>query len=123
MTIDIEEKRTGIKPGWPGFESAYVGCDVISQISADNDRRLKIEVKCSDQHINGAWFHVTRNEWKSAEEADYYIFHIWLINKKYRLARLNKKQVSINIPTDNGRGQWNEVKIPFNDYETYFLDR
>lgn len=122
LTIKMEYKRTGVKPEWPGFESAYAGCDVISQLSSSNKDQLNIEVKSSEQHINGAWFHVTRNEWYKAIASVNYQFHLWLINSKNKLAIIAKSDVSPHIPTDNQEGHWEDVKIPFKSYKSSFKE-
>ena len=91
----------------------------ITEIS--DPLHLQIEVKASERPISFADFHVTRNEWEVAQTSERYVFHLWsLAAPGKRLAVLSPEQVASHIPTENGKGRWETVAIPFNAFGNDF---
>ena len=90
-------------------------------MSRTDTRSLNIEVKSSIQHINGAKFHISRHEWDSANATLNYAFYLWLLQTSLnKLCVLEKKTVEPHVPTDNLTGVWQDVEIPFKEFETRF---
>ena len=63
LTIEYETIRTNQKPEWISIESNADGYDVLSRVSKDNSRRLRIEVKASSKNIADASFFISKNEY------------------------------------------------------------
>jgi hypothetical protein len=121
LTIQFETERTGRKPDWMALESDHFGYDVLSSLSADDRRFLKIETKCSFDSIAKARFHVTRHEWRTAEASEEYQFHIWnLEGKSKQLAVLNTTSVAPHIPINQSSGSWEVVEIPQSAFQDHF---
>jgi hypothetical protein len=120
-SIAYEESRVGRRPQWCSIESNKSGYDLLSVADASDPAELQIEVKASERPISYADFHVSRNEWEVAQSAERYVFHLWSLtptNKK--LAVLSPEEVLAHVPTENGRGQWESVIIPFSVFGDMF---
>lgn len=121
LTIAHEKKRTGREPKWVSLDSNEKGYDVLSVIDATDNRPCSIEVKASTQ---GAWgrFHLTRNEWDRALEAENHLFHLWDIapNKPRLLAVISPKEMREHIPLNSGVGQWETVAVSFSAFKADF---
>lgn len=114
LSIQHEETRTGIKPKWQSLESNFSGYDVLSQLSDVDCAPLKIEVKGSTLSKKEAVFTITRNEWVTATNSDNYIIHLWLIKSNpIEFVAVNRAQLDPHIPTNQGSGTWETVRIPF----------
>jgi hypothetical protein len=124
LSIAHETRRTGKDPKWIALDSNVDGYDVLSQVSADDSRRLTIEVKASAQAGLSGLFHLTRNEWNLASESLNHIFHLWDVSTNFaRLAVLTPEQVAEHAPTDIGAGEWELARIPFACFESLFLTK
>ena len=120
LTILSETARTGIKPQWISIESNLAGYDVLSRISYEDDSPLLIESKASEANIEGAYCHITSNEWHTAQNSKHYKFYFWLIGTSNKLAILEPSQIAPCIPTNNATGIWESVKIPFSSFSEHF---
>lgn len=116
LTIKYENERTKSEPIWESIDSNLSGYDILSQVSESDNHQILIEVKSSIQNIENADFYLSRNEWDLAF-ADYnknrYYFYLWLLGRINKLAIISTLEMQKNIPSDNGLGEWSEVKIPF----------
>lgn len=122
LSIEAEQKRTGCKPKWIALDSNADGYDVLSRVSAEDSRRLTIEVKTSAQGLAG-FLHLTRNEWGLATESLNHVFHLWNIRTNPpRLAVLDTETVAIHIPDNRGSGEWEAAEIPFITFESSFSE-
>lgn len=122
LTIAHEFRRTGVRPKWVALESTFDGYDVLSQLSFDDRRRLTIEVKASEQPINRAFFHISRNEWDTAEECLHHEFHLWDLSATTpRIAILPVLELAKHIPSDGGEGTWKETAVPFGAFSSHFI--
>ena len=119
LTIQFEQnylQGIGISrpPEWIALEDNTAGYDVLSyKPSAYAPVNHLIEVKSTI--ASPLRFHVTRNEWKKAEDADddAYEFYVWDLQKKPpQLHRLSASDIAPHIPTDNGSGKWEDVIVP-----------
>lgn len=121
LTMAYEEERTGRRPKWVSIDSNADGYDVLSIVHASDLRRLSIEVKGSTMGVAGT-FHLTRNEWDRALEADAHIFHLWDVKSrdKPRLAVVPQKALEQHVPSDHGSGVWEIVEIPFAAFREQF---
>lgn len=119
MTIEYEEKRTGVRPVHVAFESNKYGYDVQSQIDAGNAEQLFIEVKASTMIRKSAEINLTRFEYdKCCEYGENYIFHLWdLSGHKPRLLNVPSRNVIQHAPRDSGSGRWDLVKIKFDLFD------
>lgn len=123
LTIERETVRTGHPPKWIALESASDGYDVLSRMSADDPRRLTIEVKATERPVSRATFHLTRNEWETASEALNHAFYLWnLSGPQPLLAVLSVDQVSSHVPANSGEGTWESVSIPFGAFSAFFAN-
>lgn len=123
LTLQYEEHRTKRKAIWQSIDSNMSGYDVISIVSETDNRKLLIEVKTSTECVDSAYFHISKNEWNVANSSDNYLFYLWILNNdKIYLAKLNVDDVSLQVPTDNNDGEWENVKIPFSIYKDRFIE-
>lgn len=113
LSIDYERQRTGREPFWQGFESNLAGYDVRSFVSSDGLQSLSIEVKTSNSPLQTAEFFVTRNEWEVATNTEHYVFHLWNLKPTSHLTIVEAEGIGQHIPSDQGQGEWQKVKIPF----------
>lgn len=51
-----------------------------------------------------------------------YMFYLWLLGPKIKLARITVKELEKNIPHNQGSGEWLETKIPFSAFSEKFED-
>lgn len=121
LTIAHEESRTGRKPKWVAIDNNEDGYDVLSIIDVGDFRALSIEVKTSTMGVVGS-FHLTRNEWVRAQEADNHAFHLWDMrtNGQPSLAVISPQEMRPHIPSDFGLGNWETVEIPFVAFRARF---
>jgi hypothetical protein len=118
LTLERERARLaaiGIdkEPLWPGFDDNYAGYDVLSYEPGEMELQNRlIEVKSTS--VSPIRFVLTRNEWdKARKTGDAYIFHIWDMKPEPPVLHVRTvAQVSPHIPTDNGKGRWNNVVVP-----------
>ncbi len=114
LSINYEYMRVGKPPKWQAIESNADGYDILSSVSNTDNCRLTIEVKASVQSVESATFHVTRNEWAFAKDADMHRFHVWAqVDKQSILASLTISDLEPHIPVNNGQGSWELVEIPY----------
>ena len=125
LTLEYERKRTGNEPEWRAVETNLSGYDIISQVSAEDQSRILIEVKTSSCTLNNAQAFVSRHEWDIAtlrNNTDRYRFYFWLLNANSNsLAVINVDEMSSVIPQDNGLGHWESVAIPFAAFQDRFV--
>ncbi len=120
LTILNEVLRTGVQPHWISIDSNLAGYDVLSQVSIEDTSVLLIESKASEANIEGAFCHITANEWHTAKNSKHYKFYFWLIGANNKLAMLDPIQIEPYIPTNNATGKWKNVKIPFSSFSEQF---
>jgi hypothetical protein len=118
-SLDYEQARVGKRPEWHSIESNKSGFDLLSLKDVGNSTELQIEVKASEQPVASAQFHITRNEWEVAGSAPHYVFHIWSLTTNPKLAVLTPEIVNEHIPTENGRGKWESVVIPYAAFNSF----
>jgi uncharacterized protein DUF3883 len=118
-SIQFEKARTGKEPVWQGLETAVSGYDVLSVVSGESERRLKIEVKGSSMRKGEASFFVTRNEWNTATTSTLYHFHLWLVRDEPKLFVVPAQDVLPHIPADQGSGKWQGAELYFRDFSSY----
>lgn len=122
LTLLYEQSRTGKKPIWQSIESNLSGYDVLSCLSNVNEAPLQIEVKASENSSEYASFHLSSNEWESASLARNYLFHLWELRPKPRLAVVTVEQMERHIPVNAGRGAWEIVQIPYRVFREQFTE-
>jgi hypothetical protein len=120
LTILNETLRTGVQPQWISIDSNLAGYDVLSRVSREDESVLLIESKASEANIEGAYCHITANEWHTAQNSKCYKFYFWLIGTSNKLATLDPYQIAPYIPTNNATGTWESVKIPFSSFSEHF---
>lgn len=113
LTIEFEEKRTGIKPNWRSLESNFSGYDILSRINKTDPTPKKIEVKGTTLSVKEAFFTLSRNEWEVAETSPSYVFHLWAMKGDPHLGEVTLDEMRDHIPTNNGEGKWETTRIRF----------
>jgi len=120
-TLKYELLRTSEEPKWMSVESNLLGYDIASIVSPKDITPLLIEVKSSDLDMKSAYFFLSKQEWEVAISSANYCFYLWsFCEKRNKLAIVGCKDVSLFIPTNNSSGQWESVKIPFVEFESFF---
>jgi len=121
LTLAYEIERTGRKPKWVAIDNNEDGYDVLSVVDAEDSRSLSIEVKSSTMGLAGS-FHLTRNEWERARETENHAFHLWAIRAQHQpsLAIISPEVMEAHIPSDRGKGNWENVEIPFMVFDERF---
>lgn len=113
LSLEYERNRVNMEPLWQSIESNLSGFDILSVVSSEDDTPLRIEVKASTKVSNTFSFYLTRNEWTVAETSSNYLFHLWILGKTPELFILDKAEIANHIPTNQGKGSWENVKITF----------
>lgn len=113
LSFKYEKNRTGKYPEWQSIESNLSGYDILSNISSTDTTPLNIEVKTTNNNSRVFTFYLSRNEWNIAESSQNYIFHLWLMNKEPELFIVDKTEIACHIPSNQGNGSWENVKIVF----------
>ncbi|MFC6334253.1 protein NO VEIN domain-containing protein [Paenibacillus septentrionalis] len=121
LSLQYEEKRLGVPPTWKSFESNFVGFDILSKVSKDDDSNLSIEVKATVSTTDNISFFITNNEWNTASLTKNYLFHIWSLAASSVLYILTPEIIELSIPSNKGNGKWESVKIEYkkNELESY----
>lgn len=120
LTIQHETHRTSRAPRWIALDSNEDGYDVLSTISLEDNSKLCIEVKASQQGMSGQIF-LTRNEWETAQVLLNYKMYLWDVSSNCpRLAVLDIPTISEHIPADQNDGRWQTTCIPFNSFSAFF---
>ncbi|MBP6013382.1 MAG: DUF3883 domain-containing protein [Alphaproteobacteria bacterium] len=118
MTLDFEAERTGQKPKWMSAESNYAGYDILSIVGPEEPRPCPIEVKGTTLRAKEAFFTLSRNEWSAAHGNPDYRVHLWLVrdgkpSPTDQLRVVTSDQLAAHIPTNNGDGKWETVRVAF----------
>ena len=123
FTLAHEEGRTGQTPKWVAIDNNEDGYDVLSIVNAGDARPYSIEVKTSTRGLSGS-FHLSRNEWERAEEAENHAFHLWDVRAELKptIAVISPQDLKPHIPLDHGSGTWEFVEIPFQPFRERFTD-
>lgn len=123
-TIRYEYERTGCTPVWQSIETNLAGYDIISkETSAIESKEILIEVKSSRQDVNSAFMIITKHEWEVANyknNVNRYFFYLWLLGQTSQMAKVSVTEMSAHIPKEEGKGSWEEVRIPFNAFSSRF---
>jgi hypothetical protein len=120
LSIQYEKNRTGVDPKWIALESNQDGYDILSVNDKDNKQKLSIEVKTTKMK-SGAFFYISQNEWNWSLESANHIFHLWDISGNGpRLAILTTSQVRPHISINQGTGEWQNVRLPFEGFFEHF---
>lgn len=124
LTLRHELARTSQEPRWQSIESNLCGYDILSVVAADNKEPLRIEVKASNLSPSSALCYISRHEWAVAESGGAHLFHLWLLGsgRPPRVASLEPRDIAPHIPLERGRGEWESVAIPFEEFGTAFSE-
>ena len=113
LSIEHETRRLaclGIKkkPVWVSLEDNSIGYDVLSyKWKGPYIVSRLIEVKSTVSNV----FYISRNEWNNAATSkDQTVFHIWTLPEE-SLMELSVLDVKTHIPSDQGSGMWQEVRV------------
>jgi len=114
LSWEYEARRTGTRPEWVALEHAGAGYDLRSQISAEDDTPLYIEVKASERPWEYARFYLPRSEWFLQTGCQHAVVHLWSLHGDDVLhAIVGPRQLAKHVADDQGLGEWQVVKIPF----------
>ncbi|MBA9085988.1 hypothetical protein FHR92_002460 [Fontibacillus solani] len=117
LTLQYEEKRLGVTPLWKSFESNFVGFDILSRVSRQDNSNLSIEVKATTSTSDSISFFITHNEWNVASLTENYLFYIWSLAPTSTLYILTPDIVELSIPNIRGNGDWETVKVEYKKSE------
>jgi hypothetical protein len=126
LTIAYETGRTGHEPKWVSVDNNADGYDVLSVVAVDNLAKLSIEVKTTTLGTMGS-FHITKNEWERAVEAECHCFHLWMLrgenDSESTLAVIGPAEMMAHVPVDSGVGMWSSFVAPFSAFTDFFESR
>ncbi|RUL47230.1 DUF3883 domain-containing protein [Lysinibacillus antri] len=122
LSLEYERKRVNKEPVWQSIESNLSGFDILSVVSLEESTPLRIEVKTSTNVSGTFTFYLTRNEWNVAETSENYLFHLWILSETPEIFIIDKNAIAKHIPTNQGNGSWENVKIIFTLKELNSLD-
>lgn len=122
LSLEYEKNRVNKDPVWQSIESNLTGYDILSVVSLEDPRPLRIEVKASTNVSGSFTFYLTRNEWNVAETSENYLFHLWVLSETPELFILDKNEIANHVSTNQGNGTWENVKITFSSKELNSLD-
>lgn len=121
LTLAYEKQRTGRTARWISIESNEDGYDILSVVGSGDPRKLSIEVKASTMGVYGAFF-LTANEWERAQETPHHAFHLWDIGvSPARLCVADVTIMSSHVPTNQGLGVWQSIRVPFSAFKASFV--
>jgi hypothetical protein len=98
-------------PEWVSLVDNTAGYDIKSyrKVGETSITEIMIEVKASVYEPIS--FIITRNEWNKAKNnPNKYIFHIWSLDVN-KLTIFTVEQLSVHIPIEQGKGEWEKVKV------------
>ena len=123
LTVKYERKRTGVSPKWISVDTNFAGYDILSVECLGSSVPRCIEVKTSERPPDSSEFCVSKNEWDVAvSQSDNYYFYLWLLTREVQLAIISASEVAAHIATNQGRGQWMSVAIPYSAFSSRFID-
>lgn len=113
LSFNLENERLapfGLEAQWIALQDNAAGFDVLSYMTDDADMaKLLIEVK--SVVFPPVVFFVTRHEWDTAKEnRKNYVVHLWITSRRL-LRAISVDEMQQHIPTDNGLGQWQNVRV------------
>ncbi len=120
LTLEHEERRLtaeGIErqPVWVSVDDEGRGFDVLSyRRNIDGSiHEVQIEVKAS--RYSPIRIFLSRSQWDHAlKHPDTHVFHVWNLDTT-KLIEMTVQEMSSNIPSDHGRGEWHRVKVVVSD--------
>lgn len=114
LSFEFEKTRTGKEPIWISIETDFAGFDISSVHSKEDETIKRIEVKGTLRKIKNAKFKVSRHQWNTAITNKNYEFHLWALSNGTPIHKIvGFEDVAKHIPTDNSKGEWKVVEIPF----------
>jgi len=117
LSVDYELARTGKLPLWIALDTSYVGFDLLSCVSKEDERPLVIEVKTSRRDWNSAQFVLTRHEWISLSGHPNAVVHLWSVNSTpAKRCTLHPSEIGPHVPRDSGGGEWQTVRCAFANF-------
>lgn len=120
LSLEYEERRTGRRPLWQSLESSFSGFDVLSVAARGSRRKLKIEVKGSHQRRNEAQFHISRNEWNTAQASRDYQFHLWLMHENNpTVLVVPSAALTSHVPQDGNMGRWTQAQLFYKTFTAF----
>jgi len=120
LTLAYETQRTGSEAIWQSIETSFSGYDVLSVVSDVDATPMQVEVKASELRLKDAFAHISANEWESAQSARAHQFHLWHVGSPPQLAVVDVGQMSGHIPSDQGDGRWESVRVPYRAFIGHF---
>ena len=113
-TLEFEKNRTKKNPNWVSIESNDQGYDILSIIDQNNSTPMAIEVKTSNNRLEYAKFHITKNEWEKTASLHNYKFYLWHFDRLPSLCIIDKNDIKTFIPNLNQPVNWVTLCFNFN---------
>lgn len=119
LTLEYELRRTSFVPKWMSVESNFMGYDILSRESREDETHRLIEVKASSS--NAPSFFISRNEWEIAQSSrGQYRIYLWRLGVHSELAILTVDEVAAHIAENSGQGSWTSVEVPYGVFADSF---
>lgn len=121
LTVKYEIKRLGDDSK---IEKMYIqdnnaGYDILSYIDDTFEQKLHIEVKASNQGLDG-FANISSGQWKRAEEfKSAYNFYFWLLETR-ELAIVTYDDMKPHVSLDQGKGKTLKFRVPFRAFVDKF---
>lgn len=114
LSLEYEKRRLKEleilqEPKWISLEDNSLGYDILSYDRNTEGRTVPrlVEVK---SRLSDVIF-ITRNEWNNASNsAQQTVIHVWDL-REVRLREYHPQELAPNIPSDQGTGVWQNVRI------------
>ncbi len=118
LTLEYESQRlaqlgvTGRTPRWVAIEDNSAGYDVLSWERGDDGSLHELRIEAKAHSSFEARFFVSRNEWDIATLfSKSYVVYVWNLETKQLSRVLSVRELERHIPTDNGSGKWDVVRV------------
>lgn len=111
----LKAENISIEPRWMSIEDNLAGYDILSYRN-ENGTRQKVFIEVKATTASDCIFVLTRSEWNCAIKiGSSYLFHFWILPSK-SLCTASVSDVMPNIPSDNGSGSWDRVKLDLKNW-------
>lgn len=120
LTLEHEERRLlseGIarKPVWVSVDDEGRGFDVLSYRRRIDGSIAEIQIEVKASRYWPIRIFLSRSQWDHAlKHPEAHVFHVWNLDTK-ELTEMDVQEMSSNIPTDRGRGEWYRLRVVVSD--------
>lgn len=115
-TLEHETRRLkadGIarQPIWVSVDDEGRGFDILSYRRKTDGRIHEVQIEVKASRYTPVRIFLSRSQWnRAALHPETHLFHIWNLDAG-ELRELTVQDMSLNIPTDHGRGEWQRLRV------------